>query len=138
MINYNSLFGVFSTSTITGVTTALEINEGNTKDFVFRETNLLRDIKHISRSTSALADPESYLNQKNEDLKKIGDELTTIFSEAYVEYMRRGFTQKESTVRALEIANDEKRKKMIIHLEQFPTRIRDTAFRELKETGEKK
>ncbi len=138
MINYNTLFGTFKTDTSIGVTAAVKMDDGGVKDFVFRETNLLRDIKHISRSTSALADPESYLNQKNEDLKKIGSELTTIFSEAFNEYMVRGFTQKEATVRALEIANEEKRKKMIIHLEQFPTRIRDTALRELKETGEKK
>lgn len=132
MINYNSLFGTFSTNTDTGVTTATYVDIDAAKDYVFRETKLLKEIKHLSRSKKALEDPESYLDSKNEDLAKMGNDLTRKFLQTYSEYMERGFSQKESRIRALELVNSEKNKYMMVHLEQFPTRIRDTSMRDLK------
>ena len=133
MINYNTLFGTFSTNTATGLTTTRSVDVDATKDYVFRETKLLKEISHLNRSKKALADPESYLELKNEDLIKTGNALSEIFTETFNEYMERGFTEKESRDRALEIVNHEKNKLMMVHLEQFPTRIRDTSMRDLKD-----
>jgi len=130
----NSLFGSYNAAPDTG-----DIRFGNRrdkynsmKDFVYRETGIAKEYKHIAKATNALADPEDYLTRKNQDLLAIGEQTVAIFDDTFSDYMRRGFSQKESKIRALEEAKRAKNNLMAIHLEDFPTKIRDVNIRDIK------
>lgn len=132
--NVNSLFGLYNASINTG-----DIRFGNRrekydmmKDFVYRETGIAKEHKHIAKATNALADPEDYLARKNQDLLAIGEQTVVVFEDTFTDYMRRGFSQKESKIRALEEAKRAKNNLMAIHLEDFPTKIRDVSIRDIK------
>lgn len=132
--NVNSLFGTYSATM--GVRNFGWTNPAQSldheKDFILRETGILKDIKHISRANVALADPEDYLLQKNRDLLAISGDITNEFNTVFIEMMSRGFSQKEAQIRALESAKILKDKKILIHNENYPTKIRDVSFRDIK------
>lgn len=97
----------------------------STKDYVLRQTGIEREHKNVQRAIQALASPENYLEQKNQDLIRIADELHEKFTERFEHYMNRYLSQKESIERATKdiiILKDRLYKE---HYLSFPTRLRE-------------
>ncbi len=129
----NSLFGRFTVSNATKriFWEDVDASENAEKDFVLRETGIAREYKHIARATEALSDPESYLSRKNEALAILADNVRTKFDQVFKEYMRRGFSEKDARDRALEEAKREKGILLELHIEEYPTKIRDMSLRDV-------
>ena len=106
------------------------------EDLVPRELGISREIIRNNRVLKGLANPGEYLLNKNEDLQRIGQELSLIFATENAKQMNLGKSVEESKKVALAYAKSIEEFKMREHNDLFPTELTGAAVERFKRRNE--
>jgi len=124
-------------NTFFGLTTRTANNEllvrdqditANFRDMALRNSGIGKELKKNERLIAGLQDPVAYLNAKQQDLLRVGEELGNKYYREYQTALNLGLSQKQAKERAIEFADLEKKKLLEEHEINFPTNATKTAL----------
>lgn len=90
-------------------------------DAVPRILGISQEVVRNNKILKALADPAGYLNLKNVDLMRIGDELVPIYKAEYLKQYNLGKSPEEAKNAAIRYVKGLKEAMLAEHEENFPT-----------------
>lgn len=102
------------------------------EDTVPRELGISSELVKNNKILKGLAAPGTYLFQKNQDLEKIGTELTTIYKSEYVKQYNKGKSVEEAKKIALNYTKTIEAMKLKEHEEDFPIELTRETMSKLK------
>lgn len=121
----NGLFGYIKTddkgvASITG-------SAPDIQDYVFRKSGLQADLNRAEMFKNALKHPDKYLERKQEDLTRIGEELSQDFQREYVRVLNLGGTEEKAKKLATDFMLKQKERAISLHNVNYPTQLTENA-----------
>jgi len=134
----NSLFGVLEINN-EGKITQTNPNDFlyGTSDFILRKSGIGKKKQALGRALTALADPETYLQDKNADLSSIAEKLQESFSNKYEKKIAEGYYSEEAEKLAWKEIKEKQAQLMDEHRRNFPTQIKGEDSMKLIQTKNK-
>lgn len=126
------LFGIIVTDNagvVQGTLAAMDTIYGDT---IPRELGISYELVKNNKILTGLANPGTYLLRKNEDLQRIGTELTDIYKNEYVKQYNKGKSVEEAKRIALKYTKTVEDMKLKEHEEDFPVELTRETMNKLK------
>jgi hypothetical protein len=130
------LFGIIVTDNL-GVASGTQASlTAMYQDTVPRELGISSELVKNNRILKGLAAPGTYLLQKNQDLERIGTELTDIYKSEYIKQYNKGKSVEEAKKIALRYTKTVEEMKLKEHDEDFPVELTRETISKLKRKNE--
>ena len=129
-------FGIVITNDVGGVLGTEDALDQQFDDYVPRELGISKEIVKNNRILKGLANPGSYLLVKNQDLERIGVELTAIYKNEYIKQVNYGKSIEDSKKQAMKYTKLIEELKINEHDEMFPVELTKETMNKLRRKNE--
>lgn len=95
----------------------------NIDDYVYRNTGLLKQLRHNEKILSAIDNPQAYIDKRNKVLKEIAESAVDLFKKEFQNCLNRNFTQEKAEKYAMNEVSEYKNKMLKLLDEEYPLMI---------------